>query len=158
MPRQGTYDTWTFISRLTKEWQANPRPPAPFQLRAESSYLIVGGLSGIGIEIAKWMVHERGAKSLILISRSGMDTKGATDAVEALKRPGVIITVRKCDVTDMDGLSSVLDECAQRLPPIRGVVQGAMVLKVNRRILTFTHISAKKSQADSFFRMQFSPI
>ena len=120
---------------LTKEWQAVPRPPPLFQLRAEASYLLVGGLGGIGIEIAKWMVHELGAKSLILISRSGMDATGATDTVEALKRPGVVITVRKCDVADKNGLSAVLQECVQALPPIRGIVQGAMVLKVSLEII-----------------------
>lgn len=124
------YDTRTFVVLLTKAWQAISRPPPPFKLRAEASYLLVGGLGGIGVEIAKWMVHELGAKSIILISRSGMNARGATDAVEALRRPGVVITVRSCDVADMDSLSSVLHDCLRSLPPIRGVVQGAMVLKV----------------------------
>ena len=104
------------------------------------------------------MVHELGAKSLILISRSGMDATKAIDAVEALERPGVVITVRKCDVADMDGLSSVLHECVQRLPPIRGVVQGAMVLKVGRGLISLAETSVQKPQADLFFRMQFSQI
>ena len=110
--------------------QAIPALPPPLQLRADASYLLVGGLGGIGIEIAKWMVNKLGAKSLILISRSGMDATGAADAVAALKNPGVSITVRKCDAADKQGLSDVLENCVQTLPPIRGVVQGAMVLKV----------------------------
>ncbi|KAK4695698.1 hypothetical protein P7C71_g2103, partial [Lecanoromycetidae sp. Uapishka_2] len=72
--------------------KAVPRSPPRFELRADASYLIVGGLSGIGAEIAKWMVHEMGAKSLILISRSGMDATGATDAMKALEKPGVNLT------------------------------------------------------------------
>ena len=76
------------------------------------------------------MVNKLGAKSLILISRSGMDAIGAADAVAALKHPGVSITVRKCDAADKQSLSDVLENCVQTLPPIRGVVQGAMVLKV----------------------------
>ena len=114
--------------------QAIPRSPPRLQLRADASYLLVGGLGGIGIEIAKWMVNELGAKSLILISRSGIDGKGATDAVEALSNPGVSITVRKCDVADKQSLSALLRDCAQTLPPIRGVVQGAMVLQVSNGI------------------------
>lgn len=110
--------------------QAIPKLPPPLQLRADASYLLVGGLGGIGIEIAKWMVNKLGAKSLILISRSGMDSTGAADALAALKNPGVSITVRKCDVSDQQSLSAVLETCVQTLPPIRGVVQGAMVLKV----------------------------
>lgn len=114
-----------------KRIQAVPRSPPPLRLHAEASYLLVGGLGGIGIEIAKWMVNELGAKSLILLSRSGMDTTGAVDAVEALERSGAVVTVRKCDVADKIALSTVLQECARTLPPIRGVIQAAMVLKVN---------------------------
>ena len=80
--------------------------------------------------MAKWMVNELGAKSVILISRSGMDASGAVDSVEALERSGAVITVRKCDVADKTALSAVLQDCSQTLPPIRGVIQGAMVLKV----------------------------
>lgn len=110
--------------------QVLPRPPSPFKLRSEASYLIVGGLGGIGLEMAKWMVHELGVKSIILISRSGMDASVANEAVKALKGSDVVVTVRKCDVADKEDLSAVLQDCAQTLPPIRGVVQGAMVLKV----------------------------
>ena len=99
--------------------------------------------------MAKWMVHKLGAKSLILISRSGMDATEATNAVEALKRPGVVVTVRKCDVTDMDSLSSVLHGCAHSLPPIRGVVQGAMVLKVRLGTVFLASSKATKLGADS---------
>ena len=113
-----------------KDMQAVPALPPPLQLRADASYLLVGGLGGIGIEIAKWMVNKLGAKSLILISRSGMDATGAADAIAALRAPGVLVTVRKCDVSDKQMLSAVLANCVQTLPPIRGVVQGAMVLKV----------------------------
>lgn len=77
------------------------------------------------------MVNELDAKSIILISRSGMDASGAAESVEALGRSGAVITVRKCDVADKTALSAVLHDCSQSLPPIRGVVQGAMVLKVN---------------------------
>ena len=114
-----------------------PRSPPEILIRAEASYLLVGGLGGIGIEIAKWMVHERGAKSLILISRSGMDAAGTADAVEALKRPDVTITVRKCDVADIEVLSAVLRDCLQTLPPIRGVIQGAMVLRVSLETIPY---------------------
>ena len=111
--------------------QAVPLSPPPFQLRPEASYLIVGGLGGIGVEMAKWMVDDLGAKSIILISRSGMDATGAVETIEALSRPGVVVTVRKCDVAKKEDLEAILHECVQTLPPIRGVIQSAMVLKVS---------------------------
>ena len=75
-----------------------------------------------------------GAKSVILISRSGMDATGAEEIIEDLETPGVIITVHKCDVADKESLSAVLEDCAKSLPPIRGVIQGAMVLKVSPKL------------------------
>ena len=89
--------------------------------------------------VLKSMICELGAKSLILISKSGMDAAGAADAVEALGRSGAVITVHKCDVADKIALWAVLHECAQTLPPIRGVVQGAMVFKVSLEIFSRPH-------------------
>ena len=71
------------------------------------------------------------AKSVILVSRSGMDATGVADAIKALETPGVVINVRKCDVTDKENRSAILQECARTLPPIRGVIQGAMVLNAS---------------------------
>ena len=136
---------------LTQKMQAIPKSPPPLQLRADASYLLSGGLGGIGVEIAKWMVHELGAKSLILISRSGMDAIGAADAVEALRRPGVVITLRNCSVADTQGFSTVLHDCAQTLPPIQGVVQGAMVLKVSLGTKFFASMRQRKLLADLIY-------
>ena len=80
--------------------------------------------------MARWMVNDLGAKSLILISRSGIDGAGAAEAVKQLNRPDVAITVRKCDVADKDELLALHQDFANTLPPIRGVVQCAMVLRV----------------------------
>ena len=115
----------------------------PFQLRSEASYLIVGGLGGIGVELAKWVV-EAGAKSVILISRSGMDATGAIETVEALRRPGVVLTVRKCDVADTNDLAALLQHCSETLPPIQGVIQGAMVLKVSLANSSLNYWSYRK--------------
>ena len=81
--------------------------------------------------MAKWMVNDLGAKSLILISRSGSDAAGAADAVGALRGSDVSITVRKCDVADRESLLALHQDFADTLPPIRGVVQCAMVLRVS---------------------------
>ena len=73
-----------------------------------------------------------------------MDETRVADAVEALRKPGVTIEVRICDVADKEGLSATLLDCAQTLPPIRGVIQGAMVLKVRLGILSLPAWRKKK--------------
>ncbi|KAK6853414.1 putative type I polyketide synthase [Apiospora arundinis] len=105
-----------------------PLPPSA-ALRPDSSYLIVGGVRGIGKSIAHWMLA-RGAKNLILLSRSAK-IAGTTDSVVAeleAEHPGARIEVVGCDITDEADLSLALKHCADNLPLIRGVIQGAMVI------------------------------
>ncbi|RFU73012.1 polyketide synthase [Trichoderma arundinaceum] len=95
---------------------------------AEASYVIAGGSGGLGRAIAKWMV-ERGAKNLILPSRSGAASKAAKEMLEELTARGVNIVAPKCDVASEKELAEVLDECARTMPPVKGCINAAMVLQ-----------------------------
>ncbi|KAL9616313.1 MAG: hypothetical protein Q9160_008808 [Pyrenula sp. 1 TL-2023] len=104
-----------------------PSPPKMMPLKDNVSYLIVGGLSGIGQELAQWMA-DNGAKNLILTSRSGLAKTGACESVELLQSRGVKVAVYACDISDSLQVLSLLSQTSF-MPPIRGVVQGAMVLQ-----------------------------
>ncbi|KAL6878977.1 polyketide synthase [Trichoderma novae-zelandiae] len=93
-----------------------------------ASYMIAGGSGGLGRGIAKWMA-DRGAKHLILPSRSGASSKAARQTVEELTARGVNIVAPKCDVASEQELADVLDECARSMPPIKGCINAAMVLQ-----------------------------
>ena len=56
--------------------------------------------------------------------------KGASDLVTSLQQAGATIEVASCDVADSKQLEATLQNCSKSLPPIRGVIQGAMVLEV----------------------------
>lgn len=47
-----------------------------------------------------------------------------------LKQLGVKVAAPPCDVTDIASLQKVLEQCAIDMPPIKGCVQGSMVLRV----------------------------
>lgn len=100
--------------------------------------MLVGGLGGLGRSIAQWMV-DRGAKSIILISRSGAQKPEATQAVDEMVAEGARVTVFACDVADKSRLTAVIEECTKTLPPIRGVIQAAM----NLRDAVFEKMSAE---------------
>ncbi|PYS76017.1 MAG: hypothetical protein DMF66_17045, partial [Acidobacteria bacterium] len=53
--------------------------------KPDASYLITGGLGGLGLVVARWMV-ERGARHLLLMGRSGPSAaaRRALDELEAL--------------------------------------------------------------------------
>ncbi|OBT39594.1 Type I Iterative Polyketide synthase (PKS) [Pseudogymnoascus sp. WSF 3629] len=99
------------------------------RLAPNSSYLLVGGLGGIGRSVITWMI-EHGAKNLILLSRSAGDVqKTGRFVAQTMEETGCQIKAISCNVSDSVDLASALQKCRGQLPPIRGIVQAAMVLQ-----------------------------
>ncbi|KAJ5724992.1 polyketide synthase [Penicillium malachiteum] len=108
--------------------KCDPRSQFPIHFNPDDTYLLVGGLGGLGRSIAQWMVSH-GAKNLVFISRSGPKSPKAQDLDSQLQKAGANIAIYACDVADRNALQTVLYTCSQTMPPIRGVIQGAMVLE-----------------------------
>ena len=109
----------------------NVAPPAmnsPF-LREDASYLLIGGLGGIGRATASWMLRH-GAKHFIFASPRGSAKQKAKETVALLKEQGAQVTVFKCDISRIDDLDQLLEQSRLDMPPIRGVIHGALVSKV----------------------------
>ena len=100
-----------------------------YQFSGESSYVITGGLGGLGRSIATWMV-ERGAKYLILLGRSGTRHEKALNFVRDLESKGIKVAAPPCDICDVEALRSTFNECLRLMPSIKGCIQGSMVLRV----------------------------
>lgn len=90
--------------------------------------MLVGGLGGIGREVATWMA-ENGAKSLIFVNRSGLSKHQAQITVRNLVEKGIQVTTRACDISDETEVQRMLHDLSYCAPPIRGLIQAAMVLK-----------------------------
>jgi hypothetical protein len=71
----------------------------------------------------------RGARNLIYVSRSGASSLEAINFVNDLTATGVHVQVLSCDITDEQKLCTSLRSVLKTMPPLRGVIQGAMVLK-----------------------------
>jgi NADPH:quinone reductase-like Zn-dependent oxidoreductase len=113
-----------------------PRDNSHRLLRADASYLLIGGLGGIGRALAIWMI-KHGARNFIFASPSGLEKKKARDCVALLKARGAKAAVFKCDVSSITDLDRVLDESKKIMPPIRGMIHAAMVPKVSERFLSY---------------------
>jgi phthiocerol/phenolphthiocerol synthesis type-I polyketide synthase C len=102
--------------------------PVPFEARfeAEATYLITGGLGGIGCAVATWMA-EQGARHLVLIGR-GPASKSAHKTLDALRAAGTEVVVARGDVAQAEQLATILDSTRASMPPLRGVVHSAGVL------------------------------
>jgi NADPH:quinone reductase-like Zn-dependent oxidoreductase/NADP-dependent 3-hydroxy acid dehydrogenase YdfG/acyl carrier protein len=103
------------------------RKSAPLRLPEHATYLVTGGLTGFGLESARWLAA-RGAQNLVLLGRRGAATPDAEVAIAGIEAQGARVHVYACDITNRDALEAVLDAVRRDLPPLRGVLHAAMVL------------------------------
>ncbi|HVK65323.1 MAG TPA: SDR family NAD(P)-dependent oxidoreductase [Polyangium sp.] len=120
----------------------DPKPT----ILANATYLITGGLGGLGLSLARWMV-ERGARHLALVSR-GDPSEAARDAIAAMEKAGAEVSVVAADVTREDQVDAMLAEIKKHMPPLRGIVHAAGLLD-DRTLLEmdeerFTRVMAPK--------------
>jgi acyl transferase domain-containing protein/acyl carrier protein len=103
-------------------------PPAtpPTVVRAEGTYLITGGLGGLGLTVAQWMVTH-GARHLVLVGRSA-PTAAAAAAVAALRVAGAEVVIAQADVADAAQVATVLATIAHSPAPLRGIIHAAGIL------------------------------
>ena len=96
------------------------------QFCSHGTYLISGGAGGFGWEVAKAMVAH-GARNLVLLSRSG-PREVERQQIENLRATGINIVDTRADVTKFNEVQQVIEGMAKSMPPLVGVIHGAMVL------------------------------
>ena len=104
-----------------------PRDPHPLKLDPDSTYLIVGGLGGIGRFITMHIV-EHGAKHIAFISRSGDAKPAAKELMLELEKMGVHATSYKCEVANASGFEDTMKRLKADKPPLAGAIHATMVL------------------------------
>ena len=128
------------------------KPPKSL-FNADAAYVIVGGLGGLGRYLMTWMIN-RGAKHLVTISRSGLDSEDAKLTVKAIERLGAEVQVFKADACDPQAVDRVMRTTrAQR--PIRGCLNMILVLD-NSPFMTMTGTQwdrALRSKVDSTWNL-----
>ncbi|HEY6324152.1 MAG TPA: SDR family NAD(P)-dependent oxidoreductase, partial [Thermoanaerobaculia bacterium] len=101
------------------------RAAAASPVRSDGTYLVSGGLGGLGIAVARWLA-EQGAGGLLLLGR-GAPPPAAAAAIEEMRGGGTRVVVASADVAAPEQLAAAL-AAAGVLPPLRGVVHAAGVL------------------------------
>lgn len=91
----------------------------------EKSYLLVGGLGGIGRNLAEWMLR-KGARKLAFLSRSGARRGEAKATVDWLETRDVHVSVFSGDVAEFDAVQNCVRSLGDSLG---GIFQAAMVLR-----------------------------
>lgn len=72
----------------------------------------------------------RGAKHLLLLSRSGAD-KDNTLVADLISMGAAVVLTPRCDVSNKEELAATLNACKLMMPPIAGCFNAQMVLKVS---------------------------
>ncbi|KAH8657763.1 putative polyketide synthase [Xylariales sp. PMI_506] len=115
------------LSRTVKKDLQVPVQPSPRELRLRSNacYLIAGGLKGLCGSIAK-LFAKHGAKHVALVTRSGHDDDKSQAVAREIQAMGCQVHLLRGDVNDVESIRKVF----KAVPcPIKGIVQGAMVLR-----------------------------
>ncbi len=117
--RDGGRYTWRLVRRRLSDSQIP-------KLAADASYLISGGLGGLGLEVARWLV-DRGARHLVLMGR-----RGAQPSVEQrltnLRDLGAEVQVVRGDVGQAIDVARVVAAIDSSPHPLRGIIHAAGVL------------------------------
>jgi acyl transferase domain-containing protein/acyl-CoA synthetase (AMP-forming)/AMP-acid ligase II/predicted O-methyltransferase YrrM len=133
-----------YVARLARYQFAET---TKFKCRSDSSYLITGGLGGLGLRLAQWLVNEQGVKHLILIGRH-KPSVAVQQQLQALN--AAQITVMQADVAQYEAIAQVLAEVKSTHPPLRGIIHAAGVLQdgmiANQTWEQFAKVLAPKVQ------------
>ncbi|MCP5153996.1 MAG: amino acid adenylation domain-containing protein [Ectothiorhodospiraceae bacterium] len=127
-----------------------PRPLArpaglPARLREDGVYVVLGGLGGIGLELAEWLDRTARAR-LVLVGRRDLADRGEDDGVAQARRARVArlrsAEVHACDVRDPEALARLLGEVEARHGAVHGLFHLAGGEKRPRPIRDFDRADA----------------
>lgn len=107
------------------------------KLRPDRAYLFVGGLGGLGRQIASWLV-EKGAKHITFMSRSAGNVLDDDPFVKELFAHGCVCTRVSGDVSKYADAVLAIKSAGM---PVGGVLQASMVLRVSNNVPAISNVS-----------------
>jgi acyl transferase domain-containing protein/ubiquinone/menaquinone biosynthesis C-methylase UbiE len=122
---EGAGMAWRFMAQARHVGRIvlRHRVAAAPTIRRDGTYLVTGGLSGLGLVVARWLL-EQGAGRLVLVGRRGVTAEAAT-LLDAWRASGAQIVAQAIDVADPVALDTLLQGLRRNGPPLRGVVHSA---------------------------------
>ena len=143
------------MGKLLIKVRDEAKPTEPLNLPAmgrcyfprDKTYVIVGGLGGLGMEVANWMV-ERGARNLILTSRSGLTNGYQSLCLRKWGLQGVTVETPAIDLSDKEAAEAFMKEVASK-HKLGGIINSALVLRddifPNQTAEAFEEVCAPKA-------------
>jgi len=115
-----------FVLRLIPFRKASSSANNEISICNDRSYLITGGLSGLGLETAKWLV-QKGARHLVLSGRSE-PSELTLQSIEQMRDEGAEVMIAQADVSDLAQMKIVFEKISRQMPDLAGVIHAAGLL------------------------------
>jgi len=115
-----------YVPRLAPRPAPEPREP---RFRDDRTYLVTGGLGGLGLKLARWLV-DHGARHLVLLGRKNVPSRSAmaaangdarVAAIRELESRGVEIDLASGDAADRGQMQALLARVAATMPALGGI-------------------------------------
>ena len=114
--------------------KALPPPNETMHLEGSGTYVIAGGLGGLGQKIIHFLANH-GAKNILVLSRRNLGQADRQNLEAELSSSGAIVRIEACDIANLKEVQDVATRCLRSMPPVKGVIQAAMVLQVRSNSL-----------------------
>jgi len=112
-----------FVERLNRT--AEPEQRRDAVVRPDGAYVVTGGLGGIGLKMAAWLV-EAGAARVVLNGRSAPSEAAQTVLTDLGARAEVVVELG--DIAEAGVAQRLVSAAEQTGRPLRGVIHSAAVL------------------------------
>ena len=117
-----------------------PLAASPVSWRNDRTYLVTGGLGGLGLQLTEWMAT-CGAGVIVLTGRNALPPRAEWDdvpagsrmerqvaAIRAAEALGATVDVVVADVADRAAMTALFQRFGADLPPLAGVIHAAAAL------------------------------
>ncbi|KUF19105.1 type I polyketide synthase [Streptomyces silvensis] len=100
------------------------RAPGGFTVRKDRTYVVTGGLGGLGLATARKLA-DLGARHLVLVSRSGRPAQEAAQLLTELTALGADVQLVRADLGRQEDVAALVERLRAQQQPVAGIVHAA---------------------------------
>jgi acyl transferase domain-containing protein/thioesterase domain-containing protein/acyl carrier protein len=99
------------------------------RLRDGGTYLITGGLGGLGMAVADWLARFYHAKLILLSRHAESQTAGHQSQFDEWRKLGADVLVLTANVLDRESMRLALATAREKFGPLNGIIHAAGILQ-----------------------------
>ena len=130
-PLTETIHAFQFLQKAEHIGKVVVLPPESKKLHVDPrySYLITGGLGGLGLKLAEWLI-DQGAQHLVLLGRKS-PTEDTLEKINQLKlkKEGIQIEIVQADIANEAATTDLMQKFGHSWPELKGIIHSAGILE-----------------------------